>query len=516
MTAPLKPLEGAKLGWITLALALATFMQILDSTIANVAIPTISGDLGSSLSQGTWVITSFGVANAISIPLTGWLAKRVGEVRLFMISTTLFVIASWLCGMSHSLEMLIFSRVIQGLVAGPIMPLSQSLLLNNYPPLKRSMALALWSMTVTVAPIFGPILGGWISDNYHWGWIFYINVPVGIAVVVITWAILKDRETETEIRPIDTIGLVLLVVGIGCFQMLLDRGKELDWFHSTEIIVLSVVAVIAITFLIIWELTDDNPIIDLSLFKSRNFTIGCLCISLAFMLYIGSIVLQPQLLQVVFNYTATWAGLAAAPIGFIPLLLAPVIGKYGPKIDLRRLVTFSFVVYAVCFYWRAYTFEPAMDFSAVAWPQFIQGFAVACFFMPLTTITLSDVEPSKIAAASSLSNFLRTLAGSVGTSITTTSWSQREALHHTRLTEAINPYNPLTQQTYDSMGKMGMSQEQISAYLNNQITNQGLIMSANEFFWICGGIFLVLVMLVWFAKPPFIIGGGAHHSGGEH
>lgn len=232
MKSPMTPLEGAKLGWITLALALATFMQILDSTIANVAIPTISGDLGSSLSQGTWVITSFGVANAISIPLTGWLAKRLGEVRLFMAATILFVIASWLCGMSHSLEMLIASRVLQGLVAGPIMPLSQSLLLNNYPPLKRSMALALWSMTVTVAPIFGPILGGWISDNYHWGWIFYINVPVGLAVVAITWFILKDRETETEIKPIDTVGLVLLVAGIGCFQMLLDR--ERSWTGSSR------------------------------------------------------------------------------------------------------------------------------------------------------------------------------------------------------------------------------------------------------------------------------------------
>ncbi|MDR0805760.1 MAG: multidrug efflux MFS transporter permease subunit EmrB [Enterobacteriaceae bacterium] len=515
MNTPLKPLEGAKLGWLTLALALATFMQILDSTIANVAIPTISGNLGASLSQGTWVITSFGVANAISIPLTGWLAKRIGEVRLFLISTILFVIASWLCGISNSLEMLIFSRVIQGVVAGPIMPLSQSLLLNNYPPQKRSMALALWSMTVTVAPIFGPILGGWISDNYHWGWIFFINVPVGIAVVVITWGILKDRETATEIRPIDTIGLVLMVVGIGCFQMLLDRGKELDWFHSTEIIMLSIIAVIAITFLIIWELTDDHPIIDLSLFKSRNFTIGCLCISLAFMLYIGSIVMLPQLLQVVYSYTATWAGLAAAPIGIIPLLLAPVIGKYGPKLDLRRLVTFSFIVYAICFYWRAYTFEPAMDFAAVAWPQFIQGFAIACFFMPLTTITLSDVEPAKIAAASSLSNFLRTLAGSVGTSITTTTWSQREALHHTHLTEAINPYNPQAQQAYDALGKLGMSSEQISAYINNQITNQGLIMSANEFFWICGGIFLVLLLLVWFARPPFIIGGGSARRSGK-
>lgn len=509
------PLVGVPLGWITLALALATFMQILDSTIANVAIPTIAGDLGSSIAQGTWVITSFGVANAISIPLTGWLAKRFGEVRLFLSATILFVLASWLCGISHSLEMLIASRILQGLVAGPIMPLSQSLLLNNYPPLKRNMALALWSMTVTVAPIFGPILGGWISDNYHWGWIFFINVPVGIAVIVITWAVLKDRETATEVKPIDTIGLALLILGIGCFQMLLDRGRELDWFGSGEIVILAIVALVAITFLIIWELTDDNPIIDLSLFKSRNFTIGCLCTSLAFMFYIGSIVLQPQLLQMVFNYTATWAGLAAAPIGLIPLLLAPVIGKFGPKIDIRKLVTFSFIVYAACFFWRAYTFEPDIDFAAVAWPQFMQGFAVACFFMPLTMITLSDVEPSKLAAASSLSNFLRTLAASVGTSITMTLWNQREAVHHVHLTESINPYNPLALQTYQQMEQLGMSQQQASTFLAQEITNQGLIIAANEIFWLFGGIFLLLLLLIWLAKPPFVIGRG-RPAAGEH
>lgn len=270
------PLTGSKLAWMTIALSLATFMQVLDSTIANVAIPTIAGNLGASNSQGTWVITSFGVANAISIPITGWLARRIGEVRLFLWSTGLFALTSWLCGISGSLEMLILFRVLQGLVAGPLIPLSQSLLLNNYPPAKRNMALALWSMTIVIAPICGPILGGYISDNYHWGWIFFINVPFSIAIIFAIMQTLKGRETKISIQPIDTIGLVLLVIGIGALQIMLDQGKELDWFNSTEIIVLTVIAVVAISFLIVWELTDDHPVIDLSLFKERNFTIGCL------------------------------------------------------------------------------------------------------------------------------------------------------------------------------------------------------------------------------------------------
>jgi len=508
-----KPLTGAPLAWMTVALAMATFMQVLDSTIANVAIPTIAGNLGASNSQGTWVITSFGVANAISIPITGWLAKRIGEVRLFLWATGLFALASWLCGVSNSLEMLIFFRVIQGLVAGPLIPLSQSLLLNNYPPAKRSTALALWSMTVIVAPICGPILGGYISDNYHWGWIFFINIPIGIAVVLLTLKTLKGRETETQIRPIDTVGLVLLVLGIGCLQVMLDRGKELDWFNSPEIIILTIIAVVALAFLIVWELTDDNPIVDLSLFKSRNFTIGTLCISLAYMLYFGSIVLLPQLLQEVFGYTATWAGLASAPVGILPVLMSPIIGRFAHRLDMRWLVTFSFIMYAVCFYWRAYTFEPGMNFGASAWPQFVQGFAVGCFFMPLITIILSGLPPSRMAAASSLSNFTRTLAGSIGTSITTTMWSNRESLHHAHLSESITPFNPATQQTYSQLEGMGMSHQQASGWIAREITNQGLILSANEVFWAAGGVFILLLVLVWFARAPFTAGGD---GGGAH
>lgn len=498
-----KPLQGSALAILTLALSLATFMLVLDSTIANVAIPTIAGDLGASSSQGTWVITSFGVANAISIPITGWLAKRFGEVRLFLISTLLFVIASWLCGIANSLEMLIVFRVLQGAVAGPIIPLSQSLLLNNYPPEKRGMALAFWSMTIVVAPICGPILGGWISDNIHWGWIFFINVPIGLAVVLISWKILEGRESRISHQPVNTVGLILLALGVGALQLMLDQGRELDWFNSTEIVVLTIIAAVGLIALIIWELTDDNPVVDVSLFKSRNFTVGCVSTSLAFLVYSGTVVLIPLLLQQVYNYTATWAGLAAAPVGLLPILLAPIIGKFGNKIDMRILITVSFMVYALTFYWRAVTFEPEMTFMDVALPQFVQGLAVACFFMPLTTITLSGLPPEKMASASSLFNFLRTLAGSIGTSLTTFIWYNREAVHHTQLTEVINPYNPISQQFFQTMGSFGLSEEQTASYLAKQITAQGFIIGANEIFLVSAITFISLVVLIWFAKPPF-------------
>ena len=498
-----KPLQGGALAMLTLVLSLATFMLVLDSTIANVAIPTIAGDLGASSSQGTWVITSFGVANAISIPITGWLAKRFGEVRLFLIATLLFVLASWLCGIANSLEMLIVFRVLQGAVAGPIIPLSQSLLLNNYPPEKRGMALAFWSMTIVVAPICGPILGGWISDNIHWGWIFFINVPIGLAVVLISWKILEGRESRISHQPVNTVGLILLALGVGALQLMLDQGRELDWFNSTEIVVLTIIAAVGLIALIIWELTDDNPVVDVSLFKSRNFTVGCVSTSLAFLVYSGTVVLIPLLLQQVYNYTATWAGLAAAPVGLLPILLAPIIGKFGNKIDMRILITISFMVYALTFYWRAVTFEPEMTFMDVALPQFVQGLAVACFFMPLTTITLSGLPPEKMASASSLFNFLRTLAGSIGTSLTTFMWYNREAVHHTQLTEVINPYNPISQQFFQTMGSFGLSEEQTASYLARQITAQGFIIGANEIFLVSAITFISLVVLIWFAKPPF-------------
>lgn len=504
MTYP--PLKGMPLVLVTLALSLAVFMQVLDSTIANVALPTIAGNLGAATSQGTWVITSFAVANAISVPLTGWLARRYGEVKVFVSAIFLFVLASFLCGIAPTLGALVAFRVLQGAVAGPMIPLSQSLLMAAYPPDKRAMALALWSMVIIVAPIFGPILGGIISDNWHWGWIFFINIPIGIVAGVLSWQQLKDRETDIVAMPIDRMGLILMVVGVGALQMMLDRGRELDWFSSGEIIILTVLAVLCLTYLIIWETGADYPIVDLKLFKDRNFSVGVITLSTAFMVYMGAIVLLPQVLQTQLNYTATWAGLASAPIGIFPVILSPLIGKFGNRLDMRVLVTISFTVYAVCFFWRS-EFSTDTDFMSVFWPQFIQGIGMAMFFMPLTAITLSRIPGNQMAAASSISNFVRILAGGIGTSLTTTMWDRREALHHSRLVEFVNPYDSNAIHSMNNLAQMGLDKTQQLSMIQNTLSQQTSIMGANDIFWLCGAIFLMLIVLVWFAKPPF--GGGA-------
>ena len=501
----LQPLEGGQLAIGTLGISIVTMMTVLDTTIANVALPTIAGNLGVSPSQGTWVITFFGVANAIAIPLTGWAARRVGEVRLYLWSSLFFVIASWLCGIAWNLPSLIGFRVLQGLAAGPLIPLSQSLLLACYPREKHGLALGLWSLTIVVGPIMGPILGGYICDNYHWGWIFFINVPVGLITLPVLLSLFKDRETPTRRNPIDTVGLVLLVLGVGCLQIMLDEGKDQDWFASNLIVALFVISLISLCFLVIWELHTDNPVVDLSLFRHRNFTVGTVCISLGFMLYFASVVILPMMLQTQLAYTALWAGLATAPIGFFSLILAPLIGKNAHRLDMRVIVTISFLVFSGCFFWRT-LFTPQMDFAFVVWPQLVQGIAVSMFFMPLTNILISGLDPKDMASASSLSNCTRVLCGSIGASFTTTLWERREVLHHTRLTEHLTTSSPLLESTLDSLAGLGMSTEQGGAYLAREVTKQGFVMSTNDIFWLYGMLFIGLAALVWLAKPPFTSG----------
>lgn len=494
------PLQGGMLVIATLGISIVTAMTVLDSTIANVALPTIAGNLGVASSQGTWVITFFGVANAIAIPLTGWLARRFGEVRLYFWSTFLFVAASFLCGISNSLGMLIACRILQGAAAGPLIPLSQSLLLACYPREKRGIALALWSMTIVLAPILGPILGGYICDNATWNWIFFVNVPVGAACLLALPLPLAGRETPTSRDPIDAVGLILLIIGVGCLQLMLDEGKDKDWFASGYIVTLGVLTVIGLILLVAWELTEKHPVVDLSLFRHRNFAVGTVCISLGFLFYFAGVVMVPMMLQTRLGYTSMWAGLSLAPIGLFPIFLSPIIGKYAYRLDMRVIVTLSFLVFAAAFHMRS-LFPPDIDYASVTLPQLVQGIGVAMYFMPLTSIIISGLGPREIASASSLSNCIRVLAGSIGSSLATTMWERQEALHHARLTECITPFNPAATQGLEQLAAFGLSPDQARAWLANEITRQGFLIGFNELFWLAAVAFVGLAGLVWLSRP---------------
>ena len=496
----------------TLGLALASFMQVLDTTIANVSLPTISGNLGGSANQATWVITSFAVSTAIALPLTGWLARRFGERKLFVWSTMAFVIASFLCGIANSMGMLVFARALQGFVAGPMYPITQALLLSIYPPAKRGQAIALLAMVTVVAPIAGPILGGWITDNYSWEWIFFVNVPIGIFASLVVGRQLKGRPERLEKPKMDYIGLATLVLGVGALQILLDLGNDEDWFNSTKIVALAVIAVVALTVFIIWELTDKDPIVNLRLFRHRNFAAGTVAMVMAYSAFFAVGLLVPLWLQRNLGYTAIWAGFASAPIGILPVLLTPFVGKYANKFDLRWLATFAFIVMAATSFFRS-GFNLEVDFERVALIQLVQGLGVALFFMPVLTILLSDLEPHEIAAGSGLATFVRTLGGSFAASLTTYAWSQRTAVHHAQLTEHISATDPAMLETLTRYGNGDLQRG--AAVMDRMIGQQAMQIGFNEIFHLLGIIFLCVIAFVWIARPPFGAKAGAPAGGGH-
>jgi DHA2 family multidrug resistance protein len=363
-------------------------------------------------------------------------------------------------------------------------------------------------MTVVVAPIFGPILGGWLTDNFSWPWIFYINVPVGALAALITWALLHKRETKTFKMPIDVIGLTLLVVGVGALQFMLDNGNDHDWFASPMILTLGIIALVCLTFLIVWELHAKHPVVELALFKRRNFTVAVVALSLGMMAFFGINVVFPLWLQIDLGYTATWAGLASAPVGVLAFLMAPVIGANIQRLELRAVVTFAFVVFAVTSFWFA-SFDSSASFGTLVLPRFVMGIGIACFFIPLNQMYLSGLNPDQVASASGLANFCRTLASSVSTAATVTLWQHRGEYHHAVLTEHITPAAPAATGFLQRLEHGGFSMRQGLDVVDQLITREALTLSVNDVYLACAVLFLAMIPLLWLARPPFGNAGGA-------
>ncbi len=492
----IKPLEKLTLLLATFGLSACVFMQVLDYSIANVAIPYIAGDLGVSNNDGTWVITLFAVGNAIALPLTGFLTKRFGPIRVMVTSTILFTIMSLICGMSWSFPMLIAARFLQGFVAGPLIPLSQSLLLMSYPKEKKNLALALWTMVALVGPISGPILGGYLTESYSWPWIFYVNLPVGLFSSLIVWKIFKTSEIKGTKTKVDWQGLCFLAVGVTLLQIILDRGEELDWFRSKTIIAMAIISVIAIICLIIWEKTEKNPIIEFSLFKNRNFLFGTILVSLSYMLLFGIIVITPLWLQTQMGYTALASGLAVSTMGLLPLVAAPLVAKLMDRMSLRYLLAFSFLAFGLTSLYFS-TFTPQVSFQKIATSRFYFGIGICTWLAPLTGLAFAQFPHDKLASGQGIFHFFRILCGGIGTSIFTTVWNRREAFHQTRLGSALTAFSENSEEAIAKLAPFG---EKSKEMINQEVVHQAYMLSTNDIFWASGWIFIAFMLLTFVFK----------------
>ncbi len=496
-----RTLNGGALALTSFALALGTLMQVLDGTIANVALPTIAGNLGASADDATWVITAFAAANGITVPLTGWLMARFGVVRTFLVSVALFTVTSALCGLATSLPMLVVFRLLQGAVSGPMIPGSQALLLAIFPLRQRGLALAIWSLTALIGPVIGPILGGFICDNYTWGLIFLINVPIGVFCALVSWWF-KGRDAEATRRvPLDGVGIGLLAVWVGALQVALDLGKNADWFNSLTIVILAVVAAFAFVAWLAWELTDAQPAVDLTLFRNRNFALGTAAFSLGYALMFANTLLLPLWLQQQLGYTATWAGLVSVPSGVVAMILTPLLSRLGARLDARWLATLAFVAFGASYLMRA-GYTTYGDLGSFMTPLIVQGVAMSVFFMAMLTISLDGVAPERMPSATGLSNFARITGGSFAASLIVYVWGRREALHQTRLADLQTPYAPALQAATHGLAGAGLTPGQGLGVIYQQLIGQAYLLSSTELFWICGWLSFAMIGLVWLGRRP--------------
>jgi DHA2 family multidrug resistance protein len=491
-------LKGSSLLLAAFALALSNFMVVLDTTIANVSVEHIAGGLAISSSQGTWIITSYSVAEAVCVPLTGFLSARFGAVRTFIFGMIGFTVFSVLCGLSTNLPMLVICRLGQGFCGGPLMPLTQTLLLRIFPKEKHGAAMGMWAMTTVTAPILGPIMGGTISDNWSWHWIFFINLPVAMICLFISMKYLRAAETETSAPRIDKVGLCLLVGWVACLQVMLDLGHDRDWFNNNLILGLAVLAGIGFLVFCAWEYTEKFPVVDLKVFRHRGFTVATFAMSACFGTYFTSAVIIPQWLQSSQGYTATYAGYVTAFSGMSAVVMAPLVGKWmgSGKIDPRLLVFIGISWLGVTTLMRAH-WNSGGSFWTFAIPQLLQGIGLPLFFVPVTTIGLGAVRPEETASAAGLMSFLRTLSGAVATSIVTTAWDSDARVSRNELVSQMN-----TEGTRSALESAGFQLGQIRGVIEQQITTQSMAVSTTHIFLASSGLFFLSAIIIWWAPRP--------------
>src|SRR5579862_519358 len=495
---------------ISVAVMLGTFMEVLDTTVVNVSLPHIAGNLSATVDEATWVLTSYLVANAIVLPLTGWLSNHFGRKRVLMTSITGFTLASVLCGMAPNLPFLIIFRVLQGACGGGLQPLSQAIMLEAFPPEERGKAMAFWGLGIVVAPMLGPVMGGWITDSYSWRWIFYINLPVGIAGLIMSKLFIFDPAyIKRQAGGVDYWGIGFLAVGIGALQVMLDKGQEDDWFASHFILILAIVAAVGLSLFVIHELLDRHPVVNLRIFRVRTYATGVfLMTTLGFGLY-GSMVLIPILLQTLLGYPALNAGMAMLPRGLGSFIAMPIVGALLSKFEARKLLTGGLLGAAFSMYALSHLNLNA-GYWDIAWPQFIQGFALGFIFVPLTTATHDPIPKEQMGNATSLFNVLRNIGGSVGIAGATTMVARHTQTEINILGKYVNPYNPAAQQMIAGMKQMFMGKGSDAATATQQaygaiwgmVQQQASMVSFVQAFRVLGFIFVVVVPLIFLMRRP--------------
>ena len=497
--------------WIvTIAVMLATFMEVLDTTVVNVSLPHIASSMSATTEEATWALTSYLVANAIILPMTGWLASRLGRKRLLMLSTAGFTASSFLCGIAPNLTSLILFRIMQGATGGALQPLSQAVLLESFKPEERGRAMGFWGLGIVVAPILGPVVGGWLTENYSWRWVFYINLPVGALSLFMTRMFVFDPPyLRRNQGGIDYWGMGMLIVGIGALQYVLDKGQQEDWFASHAITALSVVSVVTLVALVVHQLRSKNPIIDLRVFKHRSYAVGVFLMTVVGFILYGSLVLLPVMLQSLFGYSSLEAGKAMAPRGVGSLLLMPIVGILTTKLDPRLLLVIGLTIGGGTLMWLG-NLNLNAGYWDIFWPQFLQGAGLALLFVPLTTVSMAAIERERLGYATSLFNLMRNIGGSIGIAITSTMLQRQRQVTGTQLGAHLTIYDDTTRSVFDQIraGLMAAGTDAVTAterayaVMRGMLLREASMVSFVMLFRILGIVFLALIPLVALMSRP--------------